>query len=127
VFRAAPGAVADRSDASAKTKGFIEVHEYVLCYSRNPIDNIEWNLSDEQKEEYKLRDDKFAKRGGYLTQPLMTTSLGDRENLQYTIEHDGEVIQPRKQWVWEKERLLRAKNNDELVIKKKARQHPVHD
>jgi adenine-specific DNA-methyltransferase len=106
--------------AGAKTKGFIEVHEYILCYSRNPIDNIESKLSDEQKEEYKLKDAKFAKRGGYLTQPLMTTSLGDRENLQYTIEYDGDVIKPRKQWVWEKTRLLQAKKDGELVIKKKA-------
>jgi adenine-specific DNA-methyltransferase len=105
--------------AGAKTKGFIEVHEYILCYSRNMIENIDSKLSEEQKEEYKLRDSKFSTRGGYVTQPLMTTSLADRENLQYTIEHNGEVIQPRKQWVWEKARLLRAKENDELVIKKK--------
>jgi superfamily II DNA/RNA helicase len=58
--------------AGAKTKGFIEVHEYILCYSRNPIENIESNLSDEQKDEYKLRDEKYAARGGYVTQPLMT-------------------------------------------------------
>ena len=106
--------------AGAKTKGFIEVHEYILCYSRNPIENIESNLSDEQKDEYKLQDEKYAVRGGYVTQPLMTASLGDRENLQYPIEYEGEVIRPRKQWVWEKSRLLRAKDNGELVIKKKS-------
>ncbi len=106
--------------AGAKTKGFIEVHEYILCYSRTQITNIESNLSEEQKEEYKNQDDQFPVRGGFVTQPLMTASLGDRENLQYTIEHNGEIIRPRKQWVWEKSRLLKAIANNEVVIKKKA-------
>ena len=55
----------------------------------------------------------------FVTQPLMTNSLDDRENLQYDIEYNGDIIKPRKQWVWEKNRLLRAIENDEIVIKKK--------
>ena len=106
--------------AGAKTKGFIEVHEYILCYSKGPIENVESQLSDEQKEEYKNQDEHFAVRGGYITQPLMTKSLGDRENLQYTIEHGGETITPRKQWVWERSRLLAALERNEVVIKKKS-------
>jgi len=65
------------------------------------------------------QDEKYELRGGYVTQPLMTTSLDKRENLQYSIEHKGETIKPRKQWVWEKERLIQAINNNEIVIKKK--------
>ena len=106
--------------AGAKTKGFIEVHEYILCYSKNPVDNLETNLSDEQKEEYSGRDEKFDKRGGFVTQPLMTKSLGDRQNLQYDINYNGEMISPRKQWVWERSRLERAIENNEVVIKKKS-------
>jgi adenine-specific DNA-methyltransferase len=45
--------------------------------------------------------------------------LDDRENLQYDIEFDGEVISPRKQWVWSEERLLEAIENNEVVFKKK--------
>jgi len=106
--------------AGAKTKGFIEVHEYIVCYSKNDIIDIESELSNEQILEYdKNKDEKYELRGGYVTQPLMTTSLDKRENLQYSIEHKGETIKPRKQWVWEKERLIQAINNNEIVIKKK--------
>ena len=106
--------------AGAKTKGFIEVHEYILCYSRSDLNYIESVLGPEQIAKYeKLVDKNFPVRGGYITQPLMTTSLDDRDNLQYTIEYNGETISPRKQWVWSKERLLRAIENDEVVFKKK--------
>ncbi len=106
--------------AGAKTKGFIEVHEYILCYSKAPIEDISSNLTEEQKAEYDSQDEKFATRGGYLTQPLMTKSLGDRENLQYNVEYNGEIVKPRKQWVWEKSRLLAAIQRNEVVIKKKS-------
>lgn len=104
--------------AGAKTKGFISVHEYILCYSKEPIRNIESELTDEQIAEYDKRDEKYETRGGYITQPLMTKSLDERENLQYTIEYNGEKIIPRKQWVWEEDRLLKAINNNEVVFNK---------
>ena len=34
--------------AGAKTRTFIEVHEYILCYSRSPISDIQSQLSGEQ-------------------------------------------------------------------------------
>jgi len=102
--------------AGAKTVGFISVHEYILCYSKNPIKNITSELDEEGQSKYNKKDDKFAQRGGYLTQPLMTTSLGDRPNLVYDIEFDGDIIRPRKQWVWSKERLEEAIANDEVVF-----------
>lgn len=106
--------------AGAKTKGFIGVHEYILCYSKKPISNLEAPLNDEQIAEYnKNRDENYRVRGGYITQPLMTKSLDDRINLQYTIEYEGEEIVPRKQWVWEKRRLLEAISNNEVVFNKK--------
>ncbi|WP_341838604.1 site-specific DNA-methyltransferase [Chitinophaga pollutisoli] len=104
--------------AGAKTKGFIEVHEYILCYSKSPISNIAAPLNEEQIKAYKNIDDKYNIRGGYITQPLMTTSMGDRKNLQYSITHNGDEIIPEKQWVWEKERLLKAIANDEVVFNK---------
>ena len=106
--------------AGARTKGFIEVHEHILCYSKNPIDNLETSLSEEQKEECSGQDEKFEQRGGFVTQPLITKSLGDRRNLQYSITFKGDVISPRKQWVWERERLERAIENNEVVIKKQS-------
>lgn len=106
--------------AGAKTKGFIEVHEYILCFSKQLISNIEANLTEEQKLDYnKKRDSKYSSRGGYVTQPLMTNSMDDRDNLKYNIVYNNEIITPRKQWVWEEKRLLDAIKNDEVVIKKK--------
>jgi len=106
--------------AGAKTKGFIDVHEYILCYSKSSIENISSKLSDEQTKSYNKKDDKFDLRGGYFTQPLMTTSMDDRPNLQYDIEYKGEVIKPIKQWVWGKERLLNAIESNEVVFSKKT-------
>jgi adenine-specific DNA-methyltransferase len=106
--------------AGAKTKGLIEVHEYIFCYSKRLIESIEADLTKEQIADYnKKKDDKFSKRGGYVTQPLMTKSMDDRENLKYNITHNEEIIEPRKQWVWEESRLLEAIKNDEVVLKKK--------
>lgn len=105
--------------AGAKTKGFIGVHEYILCYSKFPISNIETPLSEEEMAKYKMKDSKFATRGGYVTQPLSTTSMDTRENLIYSIPYNGKEILPEKQWVWSKERTLKALANDELVINEK--------
>lgn len=106
--------------AGAKTKGFIEVHEYILCYSKHEIFDLESELSEEQIKDYdKNKDEKYNLRGGFVTQPLMTNSLDNRENLRYTINYKGEIIRPRKQWVWEEKRLLNAIKNNEVVIKKK--------
>ena len=106
--------------AGAKTKGLIEVHEYIFCYSKLKLIDIEAELTKEQMDEYeKKKDEKYSVRGGYITQPLMTKSLDDRINLQYTIEYNGEIIKPRKQWVWEEKRLLKAIQDNEIVFKKK--------
>lgn len=107
--------------AGAKTKGFIEVHEYILCFSKKPISNIESVLNEDQMQAYEKNKDKnHSVRGGFVTQPLMTNSLDDRANLQYSIEYNGDTIVPRKQWVWGKERLLSAIEKDEVVFKKKS-------
>ena len=102
--------------SGALTKGFASVHEYLVVYSRNPISNLAAPLSDEQRKTYRNRDAKFHTRGGYITQPLATTSKDDRPNLRYAIQHNGVEIWPDKQWIWEKERFERAYRTDEVVI-----------
>lgn len=104
--------------AGAKTVGFISVHEYILCYSKKAISDITSEIDKEGQAAYKKTDEKFKVRGGYLTQPLMTKSLANRPNLMYDIEYNGDVIQPRKQWVWSKERLEAAIRNNEVEFKK---------
>lgn len=94
--------------SGAQTRGFIEVHEYILCYSKNPILSLTSELGEQERKKYIKKDEKFEKLGGYRTQPLMTRSLGDRENLVYPIYYKGVEILPNKQWVWSKERLEKA-------------------
>jgi len=102
--------------AGAKTKGFITLHEFVVCYSKTNITNIEAPLDEEQIANYNKKDSKYSVRGGFVTQPLATTSLGERPNLRFPIIHNGQEIWPEKQWVWSKDRVLRAQADDELVI-----------
>lgn len=104
--------------AGAKTVGFISVHEYILCYSKKPISDLTSELDKEGQAAYKKTDEKYDVRGGYLTQPLMTTSLADRPNLMYDIEYNGDIIHPRKQWVWSRERLELAIQNNEVEFNK---------
>lgn len=104
--------------AGAKTVGFISVHEYILCYSKVPISDLTSELDSDGQAAYKKKDEKFETRGGYLTQPLMTSSLGDRPNLMYDIEYNGDIITPRKQWVWSRERLEIAIANNEVEFNK---------
>lgn len=100
--------------AGAKTVGFISSHEYILCYSKNPILNLTCEFEGEEKEKYNKRDEKYDIRGPYRTQPLMTNSLGDRPNLMYSVFYKGIEIKPRKQWVWSKERMEKSIENNEV-------------
>lgn len=102
----------------AMTRGFGSVHEYILCYSRNPIESIEAPLNEDEVKRYKGRDSKFPIRGGYITQPLATRSKDDRPNLVYPITFQGEEIWPDKQWIWAKDRMFQSLTNDEVVIRK---------
>lgn len=102
--------------AGAATKGFISVHEYILCYSKYPIKNIQGPLSEDEVKKHTKKDAKFSKRGPYRTQPVQTNSLGDRPNLVYPIHYNGQEIWPNKQWVWSKERMQNAIANDDVEI-----------
>jgi adenine-specific DNA-methyltransferase len=103
--------------SGALTAGFIGVHEYIYVYSRKRIQNITRSLTEQERDTYnKTRDSKFATRGGYVTQPLAVTTFGDRPNLRYPIIYKDQEIWPKKQWVWEKNRMLAAIKNDEVVF-----------
>jgi len=111
--------------SGALTRGFANIHEYILCYSKAPIDNIAAPLSEDAIADYKLRDSKYAARGGYVTQPLATTSKDPRPNLRFPISHNGVEIWPDKQWVWSRERVEAAYKNDELVISERNGKYSV--
>lgn len=109
----------------ALTRGVASLHEYIVCYGRTYPDSIEATLSDVEKEKYRLKDDKYAVRGGYITQPLATKSKDDRPNLVYPLIHNGIEIWPDKQWIWSKERLYTAYANGEMVINENSGKYSV--
>ncbi len=111
--------------SGALTKGFANVHEYILVYSKDPIQDIAAPLNDDQRAEYKLKDEKFSTRGGYITQPLATTSKDERPNLVYPIIHEGQEIWPEKQWIWAKDRFDKAYSNNEIVINRSGNKFSV--
>lgn len=58
--------------AGAKTKGFISIHEYILCYSNGGVTDIQSSLGESELAKHSKKDEKYSIRGGYRTQPLMT-------------------------------------------------------
>ena len=94
----------------AFTKGVASLHEFILCYGKNYPSNVEATLSDEEMSKYKMTDDKFEIRGGYITQPLI---------------HNGKEIWPNKQWIWEKKRLYDAYDRGEVVVNEKNGNYSV--
>ena len=105
--------------AGALNKGFIGVHEYILCYSKRPIEYIEAPFDEEAIKKYSQKDDKYPIRGGYITQPLeRAVGMDFRANLRFSINYNCEEIWPAKQWIWNKERFEKAIANNEVVFNK---------
>ncbi|WP_445615516.1 MULTISPECIES: site-specific DNA-methyltransferase [unclassified Gilvimarinus] len=104
-----------------KEKYAVTQHEYCLLYARNKEMINEFSLPyDEEKirRYYKYKDDNHELRGPYRLKPLEATkSMDARPNLVYGIPSpDGEDIFPKRQWLWSKERVLKALDNNELQI-----------
>lgn len=106
----------NKYNAGALTKGFSNVHEYALVYARGEIANITAPLGEEEIAAYRGRDEKYPVRGGFVTQPLATSSKDDRPNLRYPVVIEGKEIWPEKQWIWSRERIEAAIANDEVVL-----------
>lgn len=107
----------------AKSKHIVDLHEYILMYSKdiNSLPEIELPPDKEVLKYYKYRDNKFQIRGPYRKQPLATTSMDERPNLRFPIIWENEEIWPEKQWQWSKERVSVALQKDELVFTKKIK------
>jgi adenine-specific DNA-methyltransferase len=108
----------NKTGAGAKSKGFIGLHEYVLCYAKKmgPLWDINAPMSDKTKAMYSKRDEHYNKLGPYATWPLDTTSMDERANLRYPIIYNGHEIWPRKQWLWSRERVEKAQKENKLVF-----------
>jgi len=120
-----------RYGGGAKEKHFVTVHEYVLVFAKN-IDNIEEIEVALDKESidryYKLKDENFEKRGPFRTHPLEATkSMGDRPNLVFPIKApDGNLINPKRQWLWSPETVEEAIAYNELYFSKVNGEWSVH-
>jgi len=121
-----------RYGGGAKEKYLVSLHEYILVYAKNIVDLPEIYIPLEQKSidrYYKLKDSNHNKRGPYRTHPLEATkSMGERKNLIYPIPApDRTEVMPKRQWLWAKERSLKALQNGELeFIKGKSGKWTVH-
>lgn len=104
--------------AGGGTNSVANIHEYILIYTRTELKSITCSLSEDMAAAYKQKDEKYMTRGGYVTQPLASTSKGARANLMYTIHHNGAEINPPKggRWIWSKEKFEAAYANNEIVI-----------
>jgi adenine-specific DNA-methyltransferase len=105
----------------AKSKHLVNLHEYIFFYAKDISLVPELTLEPDESimKYYKFQDEKIEERGPYRLQPLATTSMDARPNLNYPINYGGEEIWPQKQWQWSKERVEKALENNELVIEKK--------
>lgn len=104
-----------------KEKYAVTQHEYVLMFAKDISSLPPFSLPyDPKKVEryYKGRDSKFAIRGPYRLKPLEATkSMDARPNLVYdVILEGGEVIKPKRQWLWSKDRVTAALASDEVIV-----------
>ncbi|MFC2056848.1 site-specific DNA-methyltransferase [Chloroflexota bacterium] len=112
-----------RYGGGAKEKHLVSVHEYVLMYARdiNELGELYVPQSKEAIERYYTKRDKnYEKRGPYRTHPLEATkSMGDRPNLVFPISGpNGTQVLPKRQWLWSRDRVEVALENDEIEFMK---------
>lgn len=112
----------NKTGGGAKTKGWIGLHEYIICYAKNisEIADVSITYSEKTAAMYNKKDENFAIRGPYATWPLDTTSMGDRPNLRFPIFHNHVEILPEKQWLWSQERVLQAQKLNMLEFNKQV-------
>jgi adenine-specific DNA-methyltransferase len=104
-----------------KEKYAVTQHEYVLMYARSKPELLPFSLPYNPKKidrYYKGKDEHFSLRGPYRLKPLEATkSMDARPNLVYDVElENGEIIKPKRQWLWGKERVLNALKNNHVVV-----------
>ena len=108
-----------RYGGGAKEKYLVNLHEYIIMYSKNKDVLMPIFIPNNKQfidKYYTKKDEKYKDRGPYRTQPLEAAkSMGERKNLVYDIPGpNGLSISPKRQWLWSKERTLKALDNNEL-------------
>jgi adenine-specific DNA-methyltransferase len=110
-----------KSYGGPKEKYAVTQHEYVLMFAKSKTELNPFLLEyDPLKIDryYKHKDENFQIRGPYRLKPLEATkSMDSRPNLFYGIPSpSGQEIFPKRQWLWSKERVLKAIERNELQI-----------
>jgi len=107
-----------KTGAGARSKGYITLHEYILCYAKyiEPIWDLTAPMSEKTKSMYNKKDEHYEKLGPYATWPLDTTSMDERANLRFPIFHNGHEIWPKKQWLWSRDRVEHAQRENKLIF-----------
>jgi adenine-specific DNA-methyltransferase len=108
-----------RYGGGAKEKYLVALHEYALMYakSKDSLDNLYIPLPEASIDRYyKNKDQYYEERGGYRTHPLEAMkSFDDRDNLNFPIPApNGEMVWPKRQWRWSKDRVDLALENNEI-------------
>ncbi|NCB39385.1 MAG: site-specific DNA-methyltransferase [Erysipelotrichia bacterium] len=94
------------------TKGYVDLHEYILVYAKNInlLNNIEIERPDDEKLKFIEQDEFVKERGKFYVRPLKS-NLALRKTLIYPIEApDGSILET--QWLVAKdtfEKLLTEK------------------
>jgi adenine-specific DNA-methyltransferase len=107
----------------AKEKHLVAVHEYILIcakYEENIVDIYVPITKEYVDRYYTNKDENYHKRGGHRTQPLEAgKSMDIRKNLRYSFQApNGQVISPKRQWVWSLERVEDAMRYGEIGFSK---------
>ena len=112
----------NKTGGGAKTKGWIGLHEYILCYAKNidSINDVSIPYSSKTALMYNKKDEHYSTKGPYATWPLDTTSMDERRNLRFPIYHNDVEIWPVKQWLWSQERVVDAQKNNMLVFNEQS-------
>lgn len=102
------------------SKHFAIDHEYLLVYAKNKdsIGRLRMPLSEEDKAEYKSKDQYFETLGPYKTKSFSRMRPDDpRPTLTYDIAvPDGTKV--RDTWKWEESRFLKALEEEKVLIRK---------
>src|SRR5690606_1371987 len=111
-----------RYGGGAKEKYLVNLHEYILMYSKNKEDIKPIFIKNNQEfidKYYIKKDEKFSERGPYRLQPLEAAkSMGERKNLVFDIPSPEGIIKPKRQWLWSKDRVFSALQKNNLEFNK---------
>lgn len=102
------------------SRHFATDHEYILVYAKNKdsLGRLRMPLTDEDKQDYKLKDRYFDSLGPYKTKSFSRMRPDDpRPTLTYDITTpDGTKV--RDTWKWEESRFLKALDEEKVQLRK---------